>query len=310
MIEPFNTAEETVAAHLFSHATGMPFRPTRHRAASMFKGVILSVTVNDKACDLKDVSFAGMRLRGRFALQAGERVPIRVLGEGNELFNGAGRVVWEERDGVGTDFGVALDDLFDVEKVRTEVRRLAARKIIKTDHDSLYSDLPDAYKLLSSELTHHLASMRKKAQALEPEDRPFDPVTRHHSTRRLLQECGPKFQEIWYKFNDVVLSIDRRDPRFRAMKWHTENVLRPHFMGAPVWKRSWDKPLGYPGDYRIMLYAYDSQDYVPAPTLYDSVVHAYLAHTLGACIRGRMRLTMDHIRERMREVAATAECPV
>lgn len=309
MIEPFSSADDSVAAHLLAQPSGLPFRPQRHSAASMFKGVSLSVAVNDRSCELKDVSFAGARLRSRFSLQVGERVSIRIEGEGVELFNGFGRVQWEESDSIGTDFGVALDGLFDLEKVRNEVRRLAARKVIKTDHESLYADLPDAYKTLSSELTHHLASMRLKAEALEPEDRAFDPVIRHHSTRRLLQECGPKFQEIWYKFNDVVLTIDRRDPRFRAMKWHSEHVLRPYFMGAPVWKRSWDKPLGYPGDYRIMLYAYDSQDYVPAPTLYDSVVHAYLAHTLGACIRGRMMLTMNHIRDRLREVTATADAP-
>ena len=48
---------------------------------------------------------------------------------------------------------------------------------------------------------------------------------------------------------------------------------------------------------------------MPAPTLYDSVVHAYLAHTLGACIRGRMNLTMNHIRDRLREVPASADEP-
>lgn len=309
-IDPYSLGEDDgVAAHLFTDAASLPFRPQRYRAANVFSGITLAVTVNEQKCELKDVSLAGARLRGRFRLQESERVSVRVLGADTELFSGKATVAWEEHDGVATDFGVAFDDLFDLEKVRAEVRRLAARVAIKTDHDGLYADLPDAYKLLSSELTHHLASMRTKAEALEPSGRAFDQVTRHNSTRRLLNECGPQFQEIWYKFNDVVLSIPRRDPRFKAMKWHTENVLRPLFMGAPVWSRSWDKPLGYPGDYRIMLYAYDSHEYVPAPTLYDSVVHAYLAHTLGACIRGRMNLTMNHIRDRLREVPASADEP-
>ena len=309
-LEPYSVGEDDgVAAHLFTETSGIAFRPQRFRAASVFKGVSIDVDVEGKRADLQDISLAGARLRGRFRIQKTERIQVTITVGGAALFQGKAAVAWEEFDGVATDFGVAFDSLVDLEKIRAEVRRLAAREAIKSDHDSLYADLPADYKLLSSELTHHLASMRAKAEALEPEGRAFDPVTRHHSTRRLLQECGPQFQEIWYKFNDVVLSIPRRDPRFKAMKWHTENVLRPHFMGAPVWKRSWDKPLGYPGDYRIMLYAYDSHDYVPAPTLYDAVVHAYLAHTLGACIRGRMMLTMKHIRARLAEVSATSDTP-
>jgi hypothetical protein len=309
-MEPYNSSEdEGIAAHLFSDSSGHAFRPQRHRSAVLFRGVSLLIEVEGKRVDLHDISLAGARLRGRFKIQKSERVHVSINVSGTELFAGKASVAWEEYDGVATDFGVAFDSLVDLEKIKGEVRRLAARAAIKTDHDSLYADLPTEYKLLSAELTHHLASMRTKAEALEPTGRTLDPVTRHHSTRRLLQECGPQFQEIWYKFNDVVLSIPRRDPRFRAMKWHTENVLRPHFMGAPVWKRSWDKPLGYPGDYRIMLYAYDSHEYVVAPTLYDSVVHAYLAHTLGACIRGRMALTMEHIRTRLGDVPATADQP-
>jgi hypothetical protein len=36
---------------------------------------------------------------------------------------------------------------------------------------------------------------------------------------------------------------------------------------------------------------------VTAPTRYDAVAHSFLADTLGACIRGRMHLTLDAIRE-------------
>lgn len=301
--------DESAASHLFSASSSDPFRPIRYHTKAIFRGVPLLAKVDGQECDLQDVSLAGSRLRGRFQVEKGARVEVEIFASDTLIFSGAATIAWEEFDGVATDFGLAYDGLFDLAKIRKTVGRLAARIAIKTDHDNLYEDLPDAYKLLSSELAHHLASMKTKSEALETPGSDVDPVSRHHSTRRLLQECGPQFQEIWYKFNDVVLSIPRRDPRFKAMKWHTENVLRPLFMGAPVWKRSWDKPLGYPGDYRIMLYAYDSHEYVPAPTLYDAVVHAYLAHTLGACIRGRMHLTMGHIRDRLREVEATADAP-
>ena len=309
-VDPYSTSEDDgLAAHLFSARPKNTFRPKRYHRDALFRGVAVSATINGKECDLQDVSLAGARMRGRFKLTDIDRVELEISASGTTIFSTEASVAWEEFDGVATDFGVAFETLFDLPKIQTRIQKLAARIAIKTDHDSLYAELPDAYKLLSSELTHHLASMKTKAEALEQDGSLLDPVSRHHSTKRLLHECGPQFQEIWYKFNDVVLSIPCRDPRFKAMKWHTETVLRPLFMGAPVWKRSWDKPLGYPGDYRIMLYAYDSQDYVPAPTLYDAVVHAYLAHTLGACIRGRMMLTMKHIVERLREVDATADAP-
>ncbi len=309
-IDPYSISEDDgVAAHLFSKASGSSFRPQRYQSKAIFRGVSVTATVGSEKCTLEDVSLAGARMRGRFKVAQGDRIELELLASGTTIFTSAAVVAWEQFDGVATDFGLSFETLFDLPKIRDRVQKLAARIAIKTDHDKLYEDLPDAYKLLSSELTHHLASMKTKAEALEREGSVLDPVCRHHSTKRLLQECGPQFQEIWYKFNDVVLSIPRRDPSFKAMKWHTETVLRPLFMGAPVWKRSWDKPLGYPGDFRIMLYAYDSHEYVPTSTLYDAVVHAYLAHTLGACIRGRMMLTMGHIVDRLREVDATAETP-
>lgn len=305
-----DAAVDEVGAHFFKRRAGRSFRPKRSSCSSLFPGVVISAKVAGIACEVRDVSLAGAGLRCRSKVEPGSKILFELFADDLPLFSSDCSVEWAESDGVFTDFGVAHDDLFDIGRLQSKTSRQSARKAIKENHRTFYDDLPVSYRLLSSELLHHLASLRVKADALEKPGTAVSDETRRSSTTRLLQEAGPEFADIWYRFNDIVLSVERDEPSFRAMKWHTENVLRPHFMGAPVWERSWTKPLGYPGDYRIMLYAYDSHEFVRTDTLFDSVVHGYLAHTLGACIRGRMDLTLDHIRARVAECEGTPSEPI
>lgn len=166
--------------------------------------------------------------------------------------------------------------------------------------------IPAAYKLLSVELLDHLADLRSDTRDYES--------ARSTPERRALAGAflatrAPDFQDIWFRFNDVTMDMAKHAPEYRALKHFTEKVITPCFMGAPVWARSYGKPRGYPGDYKIMDYAYNSDRPTQAPSLHDEILHLYLSHTLGACIRGRMELTLDAIRGTLEHSQETPETP-
>jgi len=288
---------------------GYPFRPIRRSAQSIFGELAPKSVAHDRPCEVKNLSYGGALLRSKSEFDVGERFQLVARTPDKVLINIDAKVQWIQRDTFGFDLGVRFSTSIDFAKLERDVREQVFRQTSKADLDGLFRALPADYAMLSSELMHHLAALSIKAAALEPAGTMTDASTRNMNARRLLNECGPAFRTIWYRCNDVVRTVPRDSPEFAAIKWHTENVLRPHFMNAPVFERSWTKPLGYPGDYRIMLYAYESGEPVGAPTLVDDVLHLYFAHTFGECVRGRMTLTIDAIRRCMERTPTSADNP-
>lgn len=284
------------------------FRAQRYNSQNVFGKLKISAAVGGISVDIQNISMTGTCIRSRKTLDNND-LPDLVITDvsGELLLKRPIDIRWANTQGVVSDFGLQFEEYVDLDEVRKVSRKLNNRFIVSEDHNAYFHDLPASYKLLSIELLHHLSSLKSKSDKLENKYLNSSNPEKLELTHDIIRSTSQNFQDIWYRFNDLVLGIDRDTAEFQAMKWHTENVIRPYFMDAPVWKRSWDKPLGYPGDFRIMLYAYDSDKYVECPSLYDAVVHGYLAHTLGECIRGRMDLVIDSIDQRVGEVDTSQE---
>lgn len=287
------------------------FRLKRHLSQYVFKNLPIFATINDAPVDVRNISMTGACVRTRTQLKQENELNLLVKeNDGEILLDEKFNIRWSQTEGIISDYGIQFDDVIDLDDLRNSSQSLLEKKSCGADHRVFFNNLPDDYKLLSSELLHHLSSLKLRASALENKFSISSIEEKQELAHMLIEDSGPAFQDIWYRFNDLTLTVSRNEPSFQAMKWHTENVIRPYFMDAPVWKRSWDKPLGYPGDFKIMLYAYDSDQYVECPSLYDAVVHGYLAHTLGECIRGRMHIVIKNIQDRIREVAALEQEPL
>jgi extracellular factor (EF) 3-hydroxypalmitic acid methyl ester biosynthesis protein len=71
-----------------------------------------------------------------------------------------------------------------------------------------------------------------------------------------------------------------------AAKRYTETVLTPLLLSAPMIARAYQKPLGYPGDYQVMLYYY--ADAFEGDTAFAKLFHKlFVQHPLsaGVCTR-------------------------
>ena len=95
----------------------------------------------------------------------------------------------------------------------------------------------------------------------------------------------PTWREHWQHANALVEPIMDQPLELRATKRFTELVLTPEFMAGAIWNRSYTKPLGYPGDFKIMSMVYDWQR--EGKTLYEKLSH-HLGLDVAECIATRM----------------------
>jgi hypothetical protein len=67
----------------------------------------------------------------------------------------------------------------------------------------------------------------------------------------------PRWRSLWHQANELVAPLMSDPAALRATKHFTELVLTPEFMPGAIWRRSYEEPLGYPGDFQIMRMVYD-----------------------------------------------------
>lgn len=78
----------------------------------------------------------------------------------------------------------------------------------------------------------------------------------------------------------------------KAAKLYTERMVTPLLMGAPMYNRSYNKPLGYPGDYQVMVYSYDNL--FLGDSVFNQVFHKIVTdHPLAYGIRTRKDLMVE-----------------
>jgi SAM-dependent methyltransferase len=78
-----------------------------------------------------------------------------------------------------------------------------------------------------------------------------------------------------------------------AAKRYTELTITPLLLGCPVVNRSWNKPLGYAGDYHVMEYYY--RDDFEGETIFDQVMHRLLLQNpmaRGVVSRAKFMVTL------------------
>ena len=280
------------------------FVPRRHTARAILGDVRFKALANGDPCTLESLNQTNVSGSSRTVLEIGQDVVFDLMADGLEnqskLLSEQARVVEVINDSFGCSFELEFLDGIKLDKLSQDANTHFKRQVLSDDISGGAQHLPPAYAMLSIELLHYLAGLRLKADLLEAAgDGTLEGIFR--DARRLMSSHGNEFRDLWYRFNDVIADIPYDDDAFAAVKWHTDRVLRPHFMGAPVFARSFEKPLGYPGDYQIMLHAYDSATPVETPTLYDAVLQQFFSHGFGACIRSRMALAVDAIHINMEE---------
>ncbi|WP_339829601.1 class I SAM-dependent methyltransferase [uncultured Parvibaculum sp.] len=286
----------------------MFYRAERFKPEQLFRDAIPAVFIDDERATLKDLSMTGIAVQSAKAdgwdNLIGAEMPFELrLGEAR-LFGGAGRVRRIEPHGMRTT--VALEFTTGYLDIPT----------IVTDHDSLVLTqaladpafgssqgiLPE-FQQLSTEILNLFRSYKDILETFEARLT----ATGRERERLLLDaliacedRIVPQWKELWYRGNDILAPVWSDPAMLARHKRYAERVLTPDFMPGAVMKRCYEKPLGYPGDFRIMNYVYEWQRVGDTP--YEKLLHRIGIET-GACVGTRLRMTQKLIAER---IAASA----
>jgi hypothetical protein len=263
------------------------YRAQRYRAREIFRQTVPDFQIDGIAYTLQDISLNGIGASaspGANDLCApGTRVPVRIGLRGIPFFEASGEVVRVDPNARGARIGVRLLDSF------VNVSQLVAKydeALIRADlATGLHEDeaIDPAYRQLCADLLHLMRSYRAVLDRFELTGPDAS------AAAEMLAACEarvlPRWRTLWHRANELVAPIMSDDAARRAVKRFTELVLTPEFMPGAIWRRSYEKPLGYPGDFRIMKMVYDWGR--EGDRLFDRLMHR-LGLEVAECIATRM----------------------
>lgn len=272
------------------------FRAERYRARELFQRTQPTLTFDQTPLSLYDVSLSGISAitapNINMSYEPERRVNIQLkLGE-HSLFESAGEVARVEPTQSGTKLGVRLlENSFNVSQVVSKYKEITLRSdlagMISPESTSAVSA---EYRLFCADVIHLLRSYRSGLERMAQ--------TKMSTTTaaELLTSCEerimPAWIDLWHRGNALVSDLLDKPEAMAATKRYTELVLTPEFMPGAIWKRSYEKPLGYPGDFQIMDMVYNWQRL--GDSLYDKLVHR-LGLEVAECIATRMVLMRQEI---------------
>lgn len=275
------------------------YRAERFPAASLFGKLSPSVEVGDEVYDIRDVSMTGLALLAPtnrlVATQVGETVDYRLRVGHNVLHEGTARISRVHREARNVVVGLGLvTDYLDVAGLVTKQQDLLVRheleEVTRPSHD-----VDPAYKLLVADVLDllrryetFLARQRRVTNGVKPID--------EKEAAELLDLCEeriiPEWRALWHRANELVIPLAGEPEALRAIKLYTERLLTPEFLAGPIWRRAYEKPLGYPGDYMLMDQVYSWQ--YEGNTLFGKLVHR-LGLEVAECIATRMVMVQKTI---------------
>ncbi|HKD48615.1 MAG TPA: class I SAM-dependent methyltransferase [Rhizomicrobium sp.] len=280
------------------------FRPTRFDARKLFPNNPPRVRVKSSSYQLHNISLTGIAVVAKQAmdeeLSLGETVPIIFQQAGLSIFEGRARVCRTETTPFGSKYAFSLVDSYvDFDRLlsRNVQAQIAANgSFLSTERSAL---VPKEYRAFCSDVLGVLRSYRalldENLRLTNSFPRSFDHVGAYEACESRLVE---QWRSLWLTGNDIVRGVmPSRDAR-EATKEFTELVLTPEMRAGAIWDRSYGKPLGYPGDYKIMNQVYDWERV--GDNVYQQLMHR-LGLEVAECIATRMHLVRGKIADMVRD---------
>jgi chemotaxis methyl-accepting protein methylase len=287
------------------------YRPERFGARDLFGPQAPVVEIVDHRFPMHDASMTGVAFNlthanREFSAQfmPGANLPFKLLFDDTTLFESEVRVSRVEIEAIQTKIGVHfVGGYLDIPEAVARHREVTARRAIAgaiTDEPLV----PAAYRQLCADVLHLLRRYRAVLDPLDVGNVSGD--SRLELRQEMLAQCEdkilPEWRKLWAKGNSFVESIMGDTEVLQAVKRYTELVLTPDFMDGPIWRRSYEKPRGFPGDFEIMNYVYAWRP--EGETTYGRLVHR-LGLDVAECIATRMVLVQQAIAALVKEKAGT-----
>lgn len=257
------------------------FRAKRFGSSDLFSNVPPKFIFDDQEFALTDISASGMGaivdeddIADGFETSPRDGTII-LMQRGQELLRLQGRQTRADSKDGKLSAGFALDcaplDLVDL-----RMRNACALKVSESleSHRPSTSGfcVPAEYKILCADVLAFLGDYREHVQThFAPFEKSLSPAAVDQIVEDLTTMAAPRWTALLQRGHDAVVPFQRDATARSILKSYTEKTISPEFLNGPGWARSFDKPLGYPGDYRIMNYVYDNE--IDGGGIYEKFVH-------------------------------------
>jgi len=273
------------------------FRAHRYEPRDLFKRALPELVLNQMAYRLENLSMTGLAVtapkgEGNLYL-AQQAVNVQLKLDDQVLFSGKGQVVRTAETRRGVQLGISLRDRsFNIPEVVASYEELQVRKDLEGLGQASTDLVPEAYRVLCSDVLHFLRAY-KATLDMPPQG---DAAAQADALATFEDHIIPRWRELWKRANAIVEPLLDNPEAMLATKRFTEMVLTPDFMAGAIWKRSYEKPLGYPGDFQIMQMVYDWKQM--GGTIYEKLVHR-IGLDVAECIATRMTVMREIIAQRV-----------
>ncbi|WP_148301730.1 class I SAM-dependent methyltransferase [Sneathiella glossodoripedis] len=223
-------------------------------------------------------------------------IPLTLKLGSNEIFQGKGQIrrieSQEEQQKVALEL---TGGYLDIQKIIAHHDEISLQNRITNGLRDKSDLVPSSYKELISDAVYMLKSARETLDGVE-QNLPADEPRRSERIQEIIFECEKVILKRWRDLSQKAMVEVKKmhgdADVIKAAKHYTEKVLTPELTPGASWKRSYEKPLGYPGDFEVMNYAYNLA--LLGDTAYEKFCHR-LGTSTGEFISTRMTLVKQKI---------------
>jgi len=277
------------------------FRPERRRVRELLsREATPEVVIGDARYPLFDISMNGLSVLSREGAEGwtlDDEVDLRVVLHGLEAYAGLARVARIEPGPRGAArVGLALVGGFlDLPEIQARDEEQRLRLELEAGPGPDWALVPAGYRDVLGEAVHFLQYYRR---ALDRHQRRYGRRGAAGRDRivglaeRACDAIRPRWVDLCGRASRAALEClaDRRV--LVAAKEMTETMVTPLLLECPMVRRSYTKPLGYPGDYQVMQYYYENA--LEGGSVFSRVFHKYFVeHPLSAGVRTRKDLVVE-----------------
>ena len=287
----------------------MFYRPERQRVRELLSRESRpKLMVNGTEYPLFDMSMSGLSFlahNGSAEMSVGDEADVLLLLHGEEIFSGLARVARVEpgpRGGSRGGLGLVRGFL-DLPEIRRRDDEKQLDDALNEGHELATTLIPATYREVVARIVYFFQYYRRNLDYHEKRYR--DEGADEEAITRLVYRATDALRQPWAEFQReasraaVECLGDRKV--LLAAKEFTETLLVPCMLDIPLNSRAYLKPLGYPGDYQVMLYYY--ADGYEGDTVFTKAMHKlHMEHPLANGVRTRKELIVRQMEEEHRRV--------
>ena len=292
------------------------FRARRQLARELLREQASAIVIDGRNFQLYDMAMNGVSFLptpDAPPWQVDDVLEVDIRVHDTSAYKGRARVAREERvygqRRVGLQLLTGFLDLHEMQRLDEEQ---ALSQDLLDGPERLLSRIPAAYRDALLAAVHFAAFYRRTLgyHELRLQDAEAGPEEREALAQRAIEAMRPRWNALRRAAAEAALAVRGDRQALAAAKTATETLLTPLLTAAPVLHRAYNKPLGYPGDFTVMLHIY--KDGFEGETAFGQVFHKLACEEpLSAGVRTRKDLikkltAQEHARRRAEDMPLRA----